>query len=195
VYKINTDVVFRHDVIDYFKNPLLGYAGFYTEIPKNKLPKGVYTLGVEKVYSNGEKHSIKFSDSKIRVDIPAVFVPVQVDELPVAKEFHAGIDQLKDSGDILNIRGWAIDNMNEVESTSIEIALMSDKGFYVSETELNPRPDVTAHFKSKIKLDDCGFVAKISKAPLAKGKYKVGIIISMKGEKKVVKFMNEYIYK
>ena len=194
-YRINTDMVLRQDVIDYFKNPLFGYTGFYVEIPKSKLSKGLYSIAVEKIYPETRDSSIAFSDEKIRIDFPEIIVPVSMKELPASEDFLSGIDYVKDSEQFVSISGWAIQNMNEVQNSIIEIVLKGNQSMYACDTELKLRHDVTEYFKSKLNLDDCGFFVKISKKELPKGKYQVGIHIYQRGHKGVVKFIDEFINK
>jgi len=68
IYKINTDIVRRDDLISYFKDPLLGFGGFSVIIPKSALPNGTYTLGVEVIWGGGRQHGLKFGDQKIKVE-------------------------------------------------------------------------------------------------------------------------------
>ena len=67
-WRVNTDYIKRKDVSDYFKNPLLDYSGFTATIPKDQLPAGTYTVGIEQVYGKGQRRSIRFSDQKITVN-------------------------------------------------------------------------------------------------------------------------------
>jgi hypothetical protein len=68
IYKINTDIINRSDLISYFKNPLLGYGGFSVIIPKSKLPEGTYSVGVEVICCDGKKQSVQFGAKKIKID-------------------------------------------------------------------------------------------------------------------------------
>jgi len=65
-YRINTDIVRRADVSSYFKNPLLDYSGFAVIILKDKLPPGVYSLGIETVCCK-EQIGYGMSDKKINI--------------------------------------------------------------------------------------------------------------------------------
>jgi hypothetical protein len=67
IYKINTDIVRRDDLVSYFKDPLLEFGGFSVIIPKSELPDGIYILGVEVTCCGGQRHSLKFGDQKIKV--------------------------------------------------------------------------------------------------------------------------------
>ncbi len=68
IYRINTDIIKRSDLVSYFNNPLLEYSGFSTIIPKSKLEKGNYTVGVEVICCEGKSHSIQFSNQKIDIE-------------------------------------------------------------------------------------------------------------------------------
>jgi hypothetical protein len=69
IFRINTDAVRRDDLISSFKNPLLGFGGFSCIIPKDHLPPGVYTIGIE-VSCCHEKNPVwRLSDKTIKVAI------------------------------------------------------------------------------------------------------------------------------
>ncbi len=68
IYKINTDIINRGDLVSYFKNPLVGYGGFSVIIPKSILPAGTYSVGVEVICCDGKNRSLQFGTKKIRID-------------------------------------------------------------------------------------------------------------------------------
>jgi hypothetical protein len=194
IYKINTDVIKRIDVVAHFKDSLVAYSGFYVAIPKRNLAKGIYQLGIEKIYSKERKQSIKFTDEKIKIGISDVFIPMPLSKMPVSDDFPSGIDFVKDEKNIISLSGWGLTSVKEIKNSVIKIILKGDKSYFISETELKSRPDVTAAFKTKLNLDNCGFSAKISKDNLPKGKYQIGIAI-YEGEQSVTKYIDQFIIK
>jgi len=56
--------------------------------------------------------------------------------------------------------------------------LKSDSRTYVSDTILQKRPDVTAHFEELgLNLDNSGFLARIPKEGIESGTYELGIYV------------------
>lgn len=194
-YRINTDMAQRIDVVNHFNNPLLLNSGFKAEISKDQLPAGIYTIGIEKVYSGGHKRSVIFTAESIKSGIPDIFIPVPVSVLPPTQDFDLGMDYVKDEGDLVSVSGWAIQKMQEVRNSTIGIVLKSDHAIFASGTEARSRPDVTAHFHNRLDLDNCGFFAKISKKPLPAGRYEVGIHVYQNGNAGTVKFIGAFIVK
>ncbi len=60
---------------------------------------------------------------------------------------------------------------------AIKLVLKSNDNTYLCPTQSCTRPDVTNYFKNKYKLDSSGYVVKILKSSVEKGKYKLGILI------------------
>jgi hypothetical protein len=193
-YRVAPERRRRIDISANFKNPLFEYSGFFAEIPKNKLPKGMYSIGVEKKYGDNQSGLI-FMNEKIRFGYPDAFTPVVVTTLPPARDIFLGIDSVNDNETFITVSGWAVQRMDNVSESTVKIVLKSDDNIYVSDTEPTSRPDVTAHFKTKFNLDNSGFQAKISKSTLKKGKYQLGILISQKGNTGTMKLIDRFAIK
>lgn len=54
-YRIKSEKRRRPDVSGNLNNPLFEYSGFFAEIPKDKLPKGLYSIGIEKKYGENQE--------------------------------------------------------------------------------------------------------------------------------------------
>jgi len=193
-YRISPDRRRRKDLSANFKNDLFEYGGFYVEIPKDKLPKGIYSIGVEKKYGQNQTGFV-LTNETIKFGYPDAFSPVSVTTLPPARDFFLGIDSVDDNEAFLTISGWAVQGIDKANESIIKIVLKSDSDIYVSDTEPTFRPDITAHFKTKFSLDNSGFIAKISKSTLKKGKYQIGIIISQKGNAGTMKLVDKFVIK
>lgn len=194
IYRVNVDVVKREDVGMRYKNPLFANAGFTVSIAKDKLPVGVYTIGIEKLDTITKEHTVIFSDKTIKAGISDLFIPaVIITALPPGQDFKTSIDVFQENDDDFTISGWAVQNMMNVQNSTIAIILKGDKTNYSSATESQVRKDVTAAFKNQGNLDDCGFSAKISKKGMSKGKYEIGIYVYQQDNKGTVKFLNRFI--
>jgi len=193
-YRISPDRRRRKDLSANFKNDLFEYGGFYVEIPKDKLPKGIYSIGVEKKYGQNQTGYV-LTNETIKFGYPDAFSPVSVTTLPPAQDFFLGIDSVDDNKAFLTISGWAVQRIDKAYESIVKIVLKGDSDIYVSDTEPTFRPDITAHFKTKFNLDNSGFLAKISKRTLKKGKYQIGIIISQKGNTGTMKLIDRFVIK
>lgn len=193
VYRISTDSVQRIDVARAFHDPQIAFSGFSVIIPKDRLPEGIYAIGVERSYPGGRGRSLAFTGQEINVGIPEVVIPAPIAELPPAGNLDLGIDFIKEKGDTVTLSGWAVQKMEAVNSSSIEVLLKRDGSVYAAATRTRSRPDVTQLFKSKFNLDDCGFFVKLSTKALPAGKYQVGIHAYRDSDKGVVKWLDRVI--
>ena len=191
-YQASVTVTRRVDVAAKFKNPLFEYSGFSLSLPKEKLPAGEYSVLIEKVDERDQKHNFVLTDKKIKIGEHS-FNPMPLDRLPTTRKFDAVIDQLDEEEDVFNISGWAVENFANVQNSKIEIILKNETTLYVVGTTAKARPDVTAYFNNEYNLDNSGFVAKISKKDLKKGKYEIGISVQQNDNNRSVKYMNQFI--
>lgn len=195
VFKVNTDLIKRPDLLGRYKNPLSEYAGFTVQIPKNELPRGIYSIGIEKIDQDGKSRSWIFTDKKLRVRIPDIVTPMQIISLPPIEDFFANIEVFKDDKRSITISGWAVQEMTKMQNSTIKIVLKNDNSIFSCDTEPVFRPDVTASFKGKFNLDDCGFSVRISKNELPIGKYQVGIHVFQEGQIGEMKFTDKFVIK
>jgi hypothetical protein len=184
----------RKDLTATFKNDLFEYGGLFVEIPKSKLPKGTYKIGIEKQYGENQRGFV-WTKENIKFGYPVAFTPVSLTSLPPAQDFPVGVDLFQDSNDLVTVGGWAVQEMHSVHESLVKIVLKSDDHIYVSDTEPTLRPDVTAHFNSKSNLDNSGFTAKIRKSILKKGNYQLGILVSTNGNAGTIKFTDKVVKK
>jgi len=195
VYRISTDSLQRIDVARTFHDPQVAFSGFSVTIPKDQLPEGIYKIGVEKSYPGARGRSLVFTGQEINIGVPEVVIPAPVaeTELPPAGNFDLGIDFIKEMGDTVTLSGWAVQKMDAVDSSSIEILLKRDRFVYAAGTRTRSRHDVTTLFKSKFNLDDCGFFVKLSTKALPAGRYQVGIHVYRDGDKGIVRWLDQAI--
>jgi hypothetical protein len=195
IYKVNTDVKMRPDVVSHFNRQSILHCGFYAEINNDKLPAGKYSIGIEKISRDGKLRTFVYTDQTLKIGNPGSFVPVLLTNPPPMGELSGGYDFIRDGKDSFSVAGWAIREMASVKDSRIDIILKDEKTVYMSSTEHRSRPDVTIVFKSKISLDDCGFFANISKKELKPGKYEVGVRVSEPGNAGVVQYSGQFVVK
>jgi hypothetical protein len=192
-YRISTNAVSRKDVANSFHDPRLVHSGFSVTIPGDSLTAGTYEVGIEMRYRDGKGYSLAFTGQEVTAGIPDLVIPAPVAELPPTGNLDLGIDFIKEKGDTVTLSGWAVQKMEAVDSSSIEVLLKRDRLLYAAGTRTRSRPDVTQLFKSKFNLDDCGFFVKLSKKALPAGKYAIGIHVYRDGDKGVVRWLDQTI--
>src|SRR6202020_789350 len=111
-------------------------------------------IGVEKSYPGGKGRSLAFTGKDLNVGVPEVVIPAPVAELPPAGDLALGVDFIKEDGPTVTMSGWAVQKMDAVDSSTIEIVLHSNRVSYIAATLTRSRPDVTAVLKSKYNLDN-----------------------------------------
>jgi hypothetical protein len=122
-----------------------------------------------------------------------MIIPVPLAELPPAGNFDQGVDFIKEQGDTVTLSGWAVQKMNAVDSSTIEIVLHSNRVSYIAATLTRSRPDVTAVLKSKYNLDNAGFYVRLSTKAMPAGRYEIGIYVHRDGDKGMVKWLGRSI--
>ena len=191
-YRISTEKISRTDVAEYFHDPLFAQSGFSSFINKAELPKGIYKVGIEETLKEKNQHLISISDRIIRIRFPDFFVPTPTG-LPGLAEFPQGIDEAKDEKDYYTISGWAAPGQSDFNGHIIQVMLQSGKNTFICDTERRIRKDVTNYFKNQFNLDNCGFMVRIKKDVLPRGRYQVGIYLRHPNEKGGVQFINQFL--
>jgi hypothetical protein len=96
-----------------------------------------------------------------------------------------------DQDGLVDLQGWAYINDFDSGCNLIYIVLQADKIRYVYPVISQKRPDVSANFKIH-DYDDSGFVLKINKSFLSKGRYRIGIYIK-NGPREALVFTDHFI--
>ena len=107
--------------------------------------------------------------------------------------FTYNFDLFENNSNDLRFDGWATIENRSAEGQTISCVFKSEKDIYKILAEPVKRPDVTAYFKNKYKLDNAGFSVKILKNAFNKGKYQVGIIIKDQSNKEVFMITDKVI--
>jgi hypothetical protein len=194
IYRINTDPVNRLDLVGKYKTDAAAFAGFSVIVPREKIDRGVYTIGIEEdVPGKGKFYS--FSTEQVKIGMSEVSQPALLAETPRSVEMKMGIDEFTDGKEELAISGWAVYKKEETQVSSIDIVLKGPSGLYTAETIPHARPDITAQLGAGYDQNESGFVGRISKKDLPKGTYEVGIRVYRAGQSGVVKFTGQKVIK
>jgi hypothetical protein len=102
---------------------------------------------------------------------------------------------VKDEKDSITLSGWAVGDRDKIDDDAIDVLFTSGNSIYVAPTQLKRRPDVKEAMKSRLNLDNCGFYAKIHKAGLPAGRYRIGLYLHHNGEQGAVKFIDQVMVK
>ncbi len=188
-FRVSTEHTMRPDVASYLKDPQYLYSGYSVTFPKEKLPKGIYRIGLQGIV---EKRQVlnSITEKVLRHNITKYHVP-QKAEMPDLGDFPKSVDQAVDSADFYTISGWAAPVRSDFKGYTIQLILKSEGNVYACDTDSRIRKDVTVYFKNQYNLDDCGFAAKINKYILPKGKYEIGIYLHRPNEKGLVQFVGK----
>jgi hypothetical protein len=187
-YVCNTVQGNRHDVTQYFKTFNYDQSGFHAYVPKADLAPGRYKLGIQIVkrdpVTSQTLKVVQFTSRTIEKDFNAYAQPVRVEQLPAVTGNIGGdlTGSFADREDSFEVGGWAAINGMDAEQATISVVLQSDRHSYVCPVTPNPRPDVTAYFKT-FNYDRSGYQTMVSKQALAPGQYKLGIQIVKKDPK------------
>ena len=166
----------RPDVTAHFKRKFLDHSGFEGLSFFDGIPKGKYKMGIAIKNSKG-KLFFQPTEHVARVGIPEYNLAEKINTLPSVGKILHGMDYVKTDGQWIELSGWTAYENQDVGRRKIYFFLQNEKNIYLTATDPKKRPDVTAAFKNKYKLDDSGFYVKLSKAGIEKGKYKPGMLI------------------
>jgi hypothetical protein len=166
----------RPDVTIHFSKPYLDDAGFKILAFFDSVPKGIYRLGIA-VRDQQGRLVCQPDDNMVGVGVPKYTPPEKLVKLPPEGKIVHAFDFVSSDGSLVSISGWAVLDQQDADGCLITCLLKSKDNTYALETEMVERPDVTAAFKNRFKLDNAGFKAKVSKNMLPKGRYQIGILI------------------
>jgi hypothetical protein len=110
-----------------------------------------------------------------KVDLPSDLA-VYTAPLPTEKQnLRISIDSYKEDEDYITLNGWAFIIDQPATGSKISLLLLSEHQHYILKTYTRFRPDVSAAFGGK--LDNCGFLGIIPRQQLAKGSYKLALLV------------------
>ena len=190
-FRVSTEQTMRPDVASFLKDPQYLYSGYSVTFPKEKLPKGIYRIGLQGISEHNQPVN-SISDKVLRHSIANYQVPFKA-EMPDPGDFPKAVDQAVDSAEFYTISGWAAPAQSDFAGYVVQLILKSEKNVFACDTESRIRKDVTSYFKNQYNLDNCGFTAKIKKDVLPGGKYEIGIYLHRVNEKGSVQFIGKFL--
>lgn len=195
-YSVNTTLQPRVDIEAAFKDSGFLFSGFTAFLPRISGPKGVFTLGIEKISPGGGAPIRTLTTTKFRLGLPESFTPAKIDSLPAPGKAYGNFDTIDDDDDFVTVGGWALlDTLHGVPDR-IQIVFRSDRDSFVTPAvDQAPRPDLAGKYKNKDLLQ-CGFSARIAKAALPKGRYQLGLYLHPQtAGKPAVILLNHFVEK
>ena len=191
-YITNTVIQQRTDITNHYKKEYLNDAGFYTRAFTDSMEKGNYQLGI--VIKNVQGTIIhQLTDRFVKVGLKENAEPEKITSLPPTGKIIYNFDLFENNSSDITLGGWATIENQSADGQIISFVFKNEKDIYKFEAEPVKRPDVTAYFKNKYKLDNSGFSVKVLKNSFDKGKYEVGIIIKDPSNKEVYMITNKVI--
>ena len=178
-YIAPTFVELRPDVTSFFKLPYLDEAGFNSVTFKSDVKRGVYRLGLVVKAANG--HTVyQPTNESVKIGMEEYPTPEKISLLPSVDNMNASVEGILENPTYWLIKGWAFLPGQDSEGSEITLVLNRDGQNVAVNTNPVMRPDVTTYFKSKNNLEYSGFEVKLLKSKLAKGKYRIGILVKNK---------------
>ena len=174
-YIARARILQRDDMKSAFGRPHLDDAGFKFLAFTDDVQKGTYQVGLAIKDAQG-RFVYQPMGREIKVKIPEYDSPEKTAQLPAEGKINYDL-VLNDKESEFSAGGWAAIENQDADGCTIRLVLKSNDNTYLCTTQTALRPDVTASFKNKYKLDSSGYVVKILKSSLEKGKYKLGILI------------------
>jgi|GEM_PF-1379092 len=192
-YRIPVQHLSSEKVTGYFGDSRYAHCGFQATVQKSVLPEGEYDIGVAVTGPGAKDTSVRFDGRRLYVDTAES--PEKIASLPPVKDFPLGIDVFKDQRNSITLAGWAVADTGKIDDDAVEVVFTTGNTSFIAPAQLRSRPDVKVTLKSTLNLDNSGFYARIPKAGLPPGKYRVGIYLHHNGEPGAVKFIDQLMVK
>jgi hypothetical protein len=165
----------REDVAEAFNRPNLANSGLNLLAFTDNLKPGIYQLSLAIKDVKG-RFVAQPLGREVRIKKSEFVTPLKITALPT--DGKVIYDLIIEEDDVsFSAKGWAALANQDADSNSINLILKNDENIYVLPTEPYLRPDVTASFNNKYKMDNSGFNVKFLKDVLPKGIYRVGFLI------------------
>ncbi|HJS55818.1 MAG TPA: hypothetical protein VJ765_14795, partial [Chitinophagaceae bacterium] len=153
----------------------LANSGFALLAFTDSVKPGVYELGLA-IKDAGGRFVYQTLRKEVKVNKSEFAGPVRLNKLATEGKIICDVTVEEDAISY-STRGWAAIENQDADSSIINLVLKDGENIYVLPTEPFPRPDVTASFKNRYKLDNSGYGVKFLKASLPKGTYRIGLLI------------------
>ncbi|WP_445714517.1 DUF6311 domain-containing protein [Flavobacterium sp.] len=169
----------RTDITQAYGGENLDNSGFKTTIFKNSIEEGVYDLGIGIKDKNDNVFFEKFSPS-IQIKVKTSNKIEVINRLPELEFKSKGnIDLVEFNGNNVKVRGWSIIPKNKF-NYKIKVIFASIKNNYLVDTDFQERKDITQSYNDGYNYDNSGFVLDVNKNEIAKGNYRILIMIEGK---------------
>ena len=184
-YMANAQVFQRPDINNYFGRTNLDNGGFKFLAFTDNVERGTYQVVLVIKDAQG-RFVYQPMGKKVSVKIPEYETPKKIAQLPGNGKINYDI-VVNETESEFSADGWAAIENQDADYCTIKLVLKNNDNTYICDTHESLRPDVTNSFKNKYKLDNSGYVIKILKSTMEKGKYRLGILI--KDNKRNVEMM------
>lgn len=183
-----TALMIRKDITKAL-NKKLDKSGYHLLLFKKYLVKDNFQIGI--FITKGQTHALKYIGKTLNLkEFEPAITHIQVPE--PSNDIQVSIDALEDTNTFFKLKGWCHIKGLGSEDSRTYIVLRSDTQQYIFDTSVENRADVSAAL-TPLNLDSSGFTAKISKATLSQGTYKIGLIIIKGKDQKAFQFINKEI--
>jgi hypothetical protein len=165
----------REDVAGGFSRPNLANCGFGFLAFTDNVKPGIYQIGLAIKDAKG-RFVFQTLGRAVRIKKSEFVVPVKINKLPPAGKIVYDLI-IEENATSYSAAGWAAVENQDADSSTINLVLKNNGNIYILSTESSSRPDVTASFNNKYKLNNSGYTVKFLKATLPKGRYQIGFLI------------------
>ena len=190
-YLAAVNMVQREDVAGGFSRANLANCGISFLCFTDNVKPGTYKIGLA-IKDAKARFVFQSLGRSVRIKKSDFVTPVKISRLPPAGRIVYDL-VIEEKATSYSASGWAAVENQDADSSTINLILKSDENIYVLSTESSSRPDVTASFNSKYKLDNSGYTVKFSKGTVPKGKYQVGFLIQDARHKTETVFFTEKV--
>lgn len=164
------------DVVDYFGGKSnLAQSGFGISLVKNNLENGFYRTGLLFRNKKTKLNSLFWLDHHVVVRKPVGLVLIHSPSQKTS-ELQFSIYDIEYTAENISVECWAFPKIGTCTSCKSYFTLRSPSSFYGAEAITVPRSDVVSYFNDPSLLNT-GLLVTFRKNALAKGSYKLGILL------------------
>ncbi len=204
IYAVEKDTIYRSDVTDYFRmGGDIHSHGFELEFAAYRLKEDRYRIGfiiedaTGRYYHLSQKTLVKAKKawSVMETPSPEPFISELI-TMPFKEANQTTnhyVDLFEDAAETVTIAGWGFLNGLDTEGIEHYILFRNGDEIKIFSTTIQTRKDVTAHFEeSELNLDESGYLARMPKGMLQKGRYRIGLY-TVKGKEQGVAFFAKHV--
>lgn len=167
----------RNDVTRAYSdlNINLDNSGFFAIIPRDKIGKYGYSIGI--YVRNNSIEAFQYTNAIIEGESQLINL-----ELPQeSNNIIYNIEKIDFEDSFTKIVGWAFIEGMDTQDLKIYLVLQSPSETYIFDTFSQKRPDVTAAFKdSGLNLDYSGFISLIPSNRLPENQFTIGLLLQQR---------------